>query len=163
MTDDPFVGYDEYESRGWDGDDAEPINRDTLEAARLLYGHLKQPPDVSPGADGTIGFQWSLADGRFLIIEIGPGQIYQARIVGAFLLRLLDAAARRVEALEADVSRLRALAAAERAGAEKMREQAAQQAERQATNTNGLRPLEWVESAQFVAGAIRALPLPGEK
>jgi hypothetical protein len=37
-------------------------------------------PDVAPGSDGTIGFEWIFEEGplKKLFIDIGPGQVWSA-------------------------------------------------------------------------------------
>ena len=78
---DPLAGYERYASPNWDGFDAEPIARATLASARRFLGLLPDTlgaPDIAPGADGTIGLEWSFTDGqlRKLFIDIGPGNVW---------------------------------------------------------------------------------------
>ena len=80
--------FTEYESYGenWDGFGAERITSETIEAARQLSHLLPRQlraPDVAPGADGTIGFEWREGppdNRKIFIIEIGPGSLVVARI-----------------------------------------------------------------------------------
>lgn len=84
-TPDNFTEFESYHIPDWDGDGAQPIARDTVEAARRFNQWLPRrlsPADVAPGADGTIGFEWRYGtDGArtFIIVEIGPGDIVKAR------------------------------------------------------------------------------------
>ena len=76
-----LLGYDRYAVPNWDGYDADPITAETLSAARKFMTMLPATlgkPDIAPGADGTIGFEWILASGplRKLFIDIGPGGIW---------------------------------------------------------------------------------------
>jgi len=85
--DDFFSEFQQYDGKNWDGDDAEPISPETVQWARTLHDALPrdvQPPDISPGADGTIGFQWvAEQNGRrlFRIVDVGPGSQIAARII----------------------------------------------------------------------------------
>jgi hypothetical protein len=78
---DPLAGYERYASPNWGGFDAEPVTRATLASARLLLRLLPDTfgaPDIAPGADGTIGLEWSFTDRplRKLFIDIGPGNVW---------------------------------------------------------------------------------------
>lgn len=78
---DPLAGYERYASANWDGHDADPITRMTLAAARRFLRQLPDTlgaPEIAPGADGTIGLEWSFKDGplRKLFIDIGPGSVW---------------------------------------------------------------------------------------
>ncbi|MFZ5693533.1 MAG: hypothetical protein ACOY5F_20045 [Pseudomonadota bacterium] len=80
---DPFHGFEAYSVRNWDGYDAEPIHPDTLKIAKAMYDILPATlgkPDVSPAADGSIGFEWLHDEGpyRKLFIDIGPGKVWHA-------------------------------------------------------------------------------------
>lgn len=78
---DPLRGYERYASPNWDGYDADPITSDTLSASRRLLRMLPStfgPPDIAPGADGTIGLEWIVTGGplRKLFIDVGPGRVW---------------------------------------------------------------------------------------
>jgi hypothetical protein len=77
LTADNFSEYEDYDIPGWDGDDAVPISRSTVDAARLLNSLLPRgpSPDIAPGARGTIGLEWrrGLPDVSYLLVEVGPG------------------------------------------------------------------------------------------
>jgi hypothetical protein len=80
---DPFAGYDRYEVANWDGYDADPITRETVDAARAFLGLLPygfSTPAIAPGGDGAIGFEWLRDQGPFrkLFIDIGPGRTWRA-------------------------------------------------------------------------------------
>jgi hypothetical protein len=77
----PLAGYEEYAQPNWDGYDAEPIAPETLHAARFFLDMLPKTlgePDIAPGADGTIGLEWSFTNRslRKLFIDIGPGAVW---------------------------------------------------------------------------------------
>jgi hypothetical protein len=80
---DPLDGYEAYAVVDWDGYDARPITPDTLRAARSILKSLPKSfgdPVCSPGADGSIVFEWLRDDGplRKLFIDIGPGRTWKA-------------------------------------------------------------------------------------
>lgn len=80
---DPLDGYENYAFEEWDGYDALPITPDTLHAARSILKSLPKTfgdPVCSPGADGSIVFEWLKDDGplRKLFIDIGPGRTWKA-------------------------------------------------------------------------------------
>lgn len=78
---DPLAGYERYVDPNWDCYGAEPILAETVEAARqlldMLPGTLGEP-HISPGSDGTIGFEWVLMHGplRKLFIDVGPRRVW---------------------------------------------------------------------------------------
>ena len=80
---DPLDGYENYAVEEWDGYDALPITTETLHAARSILKSLPKTfgdPVCSPGADGSIVFEW-LKDGgplRKLFVDIGPGRTWKA-------------------------------------------------------------------------------------
>jgi hypothetical protein len=83
LAGDPLEGFAAYRQANWDGFDAEAITSKTLEAARRIIDMLPPPfgtPDIAPGADGTIGFEWLPEDRPFvkLYIDVGPGRIWRA-------------------------------------------------------------------------------------
>ena len=81
---DEFSDYEAYDFAGWDGYLAVPIGAETLRAARRFKQLLPRrvpKPDIAPGADGTIGFEWrSGPPSRRTVtfIEIGPGDAVKA-------------------------------------------------------------------------------------
>ncbi len=80
---DQLDGYEAYGVEDWDGYDARPITPDTLHAARSILKSLPKTfgdPVCSPGADGSIVFEWLKDDGplRKLFIDIGPGRTWKA-------------------------------------------------------------------------------------
>lgn len=84
---DPFDGFDvEYSEPGWDGDDARPISAATLLSARRFHAFLSTVerdlpvPNIAPGPDGTIGFEWRLRNGviKKLFVEIRDGDLMRA-------------------------------------------------------------------------------------
>jgi hypothetical protein len=82
-TFDPFDGYAVYERADWDGYGAEPISKETVRAARkiltLLPKHFPNP-DIAPGADGGVGFEWVFQNSsiRKIFIDVGPGKTWSA-------------------------------------------------------------------------------------
>jgi hypothetical protein len=80
---DPLEGYEKYAEEDWDGYDALPITAETLHAARSILKSLPKTfgdPVCSPGADGSLVFEWLKDDGplRKLFIDIGPGRTWKA-------------------------------------------------------------------------------------
>jgi hypothetical protein len=80
---DPFEGYESFEIPNWDGYDAHPVTKETVQAARRLLGLIPRDfpdPDIAPGSDGGIGFEWVLENSsiRKLFIDIGPGATWSA-------------------------------------------------------------------------------------
>jgi len=78
-----LAGYDRYCIPNWDGDQAEPILQETVEATRSLLHVLPSnfgEPDIAPAADGTIGLEWIPDTGplRKLFIDVGPKTIWRA-------------------------------------------------------------------------------------
>lgn len=76
-----FEDYCRYSVPNWDGYDAVPITDKTLDTARHLYELLTAEfvaPEVVPGADGTIGFEWWPAPHNKLYLDIGPGMTWSA-------------------------------------------------------------------------------------
>ncbi len=77
-TSDPLAGYNRYSIPNWDGYGAKAITLETIAAARRFIRDLPETfgdPDVAPGADGTVGLEWSFRNHplRKLFIDIGPG------------------------------------------------------------------------------------------
>lgn len=65
----------------WDGYGAESIGLTVVDMAKTIVEALKGSPDIAPGGDGSIGFEWRLASGqRFLLVAM-PDGICQARLV----------------------------------------------------------------------------------
>jgi hypothetical protein len=82
---DEFAEYEQYNISGWDGYDAAPISKETVSIARrfnkLLPVNVSRP-DIAPGADGTIGFEWRFGppENRTSVqIDVGPGDVIAAR------------------------------------------------------------------------------------
>jgi hypothetical protein len=83
---DPLAGFEEYDFSGWDGERAEPIQAATIRNARRFFDFLLTlpregtAPNVSPGADGTIGFEWRPPSGglKKLFVEIRPDDTVRA-------------------------------------------------------------------------------------
>lgn len=74
----------------WDGYDAEPLKRSTVNVARQIKGHLltynrRFYPHIAPGGDGTIGFEFYSVDGpiRDLFIEARPDNSIRAYWIDA--------------------------------------------------------------------------------
>lgn len=86
-TVDEFTEYDEYDCPDWDGYGAAPITKETVQAARAFQRLLPMDapqPDIAPGGDGTIGFEWrsgSPANRTMILVDVGPGDIVTARRV----------------------------------------------------------------------------------
>ncbi len=78
---DPFEGFDSYAEANWDGIDAMPVLPETLATARALYRFIEpelrsvKKPNIAPGSDGTIGFEWHYrgAEIKKLFIEVQIG------------------------------------------------------------------------------------------
>jgi hypothetical protein len=80
---DPFEGYESFEIPNWDGYDAHAVTKETVQAARRLLGLIPRDfpdPDIAPGSDGGIGFEWVLENSsiRKLFVDIGPGATWSA-------------------------------------------------------------------------------------
>jgi hypothetical protein len=81
---DEFSEYELYDIPDWDGYGADPISAETVNAARRLYRLLPRSagrPDIAPGSDGTIGFEWrsgAVSDRTITFIEVGPGNRIRA-------------------------------------------------------------------------------------
>lgn len=87
VPDDEFKEYELYCVPDWDGYDAEPISLETVDAARgfkRLLPMLVQAPDIAPGPDGTIGFEWRFKPStgrRYVFVDVGPGDRISARVI----------------------------------------------------------------------------------
>jgi hypothetical protein len=87
--DDEFSEFEAYGVPNWDGYHAAPISKDTVDAARRFNSQIPRSdrmPDVAPGADGTIGFEWRFgpSDSRdFVLVDIGPGDRVTGRKIFA--------------------------------------------------------------------------------
>jgi hypothetical protein len=85
---DRFTEYEAYSVDDWDGYGAQPILSTTVALARSFFdrlprGHLD--PDVAPGGDGSIGFEWVIHCGReqqMLYVDVRPGEDIEARRIG---------------------------------------------------------------------------------
>jgi len=80
---DSFDGYESFETPNWDGYNAQSITKETVQAARRLLGLIPgdfPEPDIAPGSDGGIGFEWVFENSsiRKLFIDIGPGATWSA-------------------------------------------------------------------------------------
>jgi hypothetical protein len=84
---DEFSDYEHYALPRWDGYGAEPITSETVQAARsfrLLLPMDAPQPDIAPGGDGTIGFEWrsgSPENRTLILVDVGPGDLITARRV----------------------------------------------------------------------------------
>jgi hypothetical protein len=79
-TTDEFSAYEDYDFPDWDGSNAAPITLETVNAARRLRNLLPRSvpsPDIAPGGDGTIGFEWRSGQ-EITFIEVGPGKTVKA-------------------------------------------------------------------------------------
>lgn len=79
---DRFTDYELYDVDDWDGYGALPISRETVENARRFFLQIPLQfdyVDIAPGSDGTIGFEWRLVTGSFVLIDVGPGEGLSAR------------------------------------------------------------------------------------
>ncbi|WP_214476053.1 hypothetical protein [Mesorhizobium sp. dw_380] len=79
---DRLASYAKYESRDWDGFDADPISAGTRKAATNFLAALPRmlsAPEIAPGTDGTIALEWLWNSGslRKLFIDIGPGNVWK--------------------------------------------------------------------------------------
>jgi hypothetical protein len=77
-TSDPLAGYGRYSTPNWDGYGAKAITPETIASAQRFIRDLPKTlgePDVAPGADGTIGLEWSFKNRplKKLFIDLGPG------------------------------------------------------------------------------------------
>jgi hypothetical protein len=75
--------YEKLTEKNWDGYGAEPISKETIAYARRLLRIMPVvfgPPDISPGADGSIALEWHPTTGsvRKLFLDIGPGEEWSA-------------------------------------------------------------------------------------
>jgi hypothetical protein len=81
---DQFSEFEMYDIDDWDGYGAKPITRETVVTARRFRRLLPRyagTPDIAPGADGTIGFEWRSGpdtDRTILIVDVGPGDTIKA-------------------------------------------------------------------------------------
>lgn len=68
--------YTAYSQPDWDGFGADPISSETLMLARRFLNVVPRwwpMPDIAPGADGTIGFEWRYGrSGHMIFVDIGP-------------------------------------------------------------------------------------------
>lgn len=75
---DVFAEFEAYSMPNWDGDEAEAITPAAIRAARDFYYLLPRElgtPDIAPGSDGTIGFEWregTPVEFRYVLVEAGP-------------------------------------------------------------------------------------------
>lgn len=78
-----LTSYESLNQPNWDGYDAQPITRATLDYARQLIGIMPQifgPPDISPSGEGAITLEWIPGTGPLhkLFFDIGPGEQWRA-------------------------------------------------------------------------------------
>jgi hypothetical protein len=78
-----LASYDTFEKPNWDGHDAQPITKETLDYARRIIRFLPDTfgdPDIAPSADGSIGLEWVPDRGPLtkLFMDIGPGKQWHA-------------------------------------------------------------------------------------
>ena len=77
---------DDYKSlndRNWDGYNADPITKETLEYASKIIDNIPETfglPDVAPGSNGSIALEWNPTIGcaRKIFFDIGPGEEWSA-------------------------------------------------------------------------------------
>jgi hypothetical protein len=75
--------YQQLKEKNWDGYDAEPITKDTLDYARKILRAMPKTfglPEISPGADGSVALEWhpEIGSVRKLFLDIGPGEHWRA-------------------------------------------------------------------------------------
>ncbi|MES2751859.1 MAG: hypothetical protein V4661_10860 [Pseudomonadota bacterium] len=83
---DPFDGFEAYADDGWDGNGANAIEASTLTSARRVYDFIQpflrkvKKPNIAPGTDGTIGFEWYNRGSTIkkMFIEVQPGEQIRA-------------------------------------------------------------------------------------
>jgi hypothetical protein len=85
---DEFTEFESYNLPDWDGSGANPITSATVYAARNFYRLIPdiRRPDIVPSGTGTIGFEWrfgSPANRKFVLVDVGPGDLITGRIVHA--------------------------------------------------------------------------------
>lgn len=76
---DRFASFQKYTKSNWDGYGADPISKETMIAASDFLNFtegLLDEPEIAPGSDGTIGFEWLYSSGPLakLFIDIGVGR-----------------------------------------------------------------------------------------
>src|SRR5690242_14117118 len=82
---DQFTEYETY-PENWDGFGAKALTKQTVDTARQVWHWLPREirmPDVAPGSDGTIGFEWregAPGNRKIFIIEIGPDSLVTGRV-----------------------------------------------------------------------------------
>lgn len=79
---DQLASYTRYETKNWDGFDADPITTETRTAAKDFLESLPKvlsDPAIAPGADGAIALEWIWKSGNLhkLFIDIGPGKVWK--------------------------------------------------------------------------------------
>ena len=71
-------GFEAYSIEGWDGYDAEPLSKNALDAARDWLDalpHWIPNPDIAPGADGSIGIDWTYDFGSLYVDVYSDGSL----------------------------------------------------------------------------------------
>lgn len=78
--------YKECSAKGWDGYDAQPILRSTIQNAIIFLETLPlgiEPPTIGADTDGSITLEWYRASERVISISIdSEGWMYFAAIIG---------------------------------------------------------------------------------
>ena len=86
-TFDEFSEYETYDFPDWDGYGAASITREAVQTARAFQRLLPMNaprPDIAPGSDGTIGFEWrwgSSTKRTMILVDAGPDNMVTARRV----------------------------------------------------------------------------------
>jgi hypothetical protein len=80
---DALASYESLNEPNWDGYDAQPITRETLNYARRLIHIMPETfgtPDMAPSGDGSITLEWVPETGPIhkLFLDIGPGEQWRA-------------------------------------------------------------------------------------
>jgi hypothetical protein len=80
---DALASYESLNEPNWDGYDAEPITRETLNYARRFIHIMPETfgtPDMAPSGDGSITLEWVPETGPIhkLFLDIGPGEQWRA-------------------------------------------------------------------------------------
>jgi hypothetical protein len=75
--------YEKLTERNWDGYDAEPLTRQTIDYARKILNVMPMTfglPDIAPGGNGSVALEWHPTTGsvRKLFLDIGPREEWHA-------------------------------------------------------------------------------------
>lgn len=83
---DEFSEYELYNVPDWDGFGAQPITAEVVKTARRFSKILDRAimrPDIAPGANGTIGFEWrTMSPESLVFVEVSDGAFTALREVG---------------------------------------------------------------------------------